>query len=287
MTPEIINGRIIAEKIKKQLTTELNSLKKQYDIYPKVVTIKVGHDPSSELYLKLRDQACKKVGIHTEHRNYEANITQDQLLTTIQGLNLDPTIHGIMVQYPLPSHISQHTIIQSITPTKDIEGLHPHNLGQLLIQKDTLTPCTPQAIMHILDHEKITLQGKNIVIINHSNIVGKPLSIMCLNKNATVIICHEFTTNLTQYTTTADILISATGIPHFITADHIKNNSILIDVGIVQTKNGITGDFDRSSVDDKAQKITPVPGGVGPVTIASAINNMVKIIRTRCHNQTQ
>ncbi len=285
MPTQIINGKEIANSIKKQLTTQISFLKKKYKIEPTVTTIKIGHDPSSELYLKLRNKACKEVGITTTEINFETSITQNKVIKTLTDLNHDIEIHGILIQYPVPHHIDPIKLMNTISPHKDIEGLHPHNLGQTLLGNEHLVPCTPLAVIKILEHEAIDLKGKNVTIINHSNVVGKPLAIMCLNRNATVNVCHIFTKDIAPFTKKADILISATGIPNLITKDHIKKNSVIIDVGITATKDGIKGDVNRTSVENKAAKLTPVPGGVGPVTIASSIINMVQILKQSTKKQ--
>ena len=278
MPTEIIDGRAIAQSIKEEMTTKIKHLKSKYSIQPRIVTIKIGHDPSSELYLQLRNKASNQVGIKTSEIEFEISTPQVEVLKTLNRLNKDASIHGIMIQYPVPDHISQFQLMQSISPAKDVEGLHPHNIGQTLLGNEYLVPCTPLAVIKILDYEHINLEGKNVTIINHSNVVGKPLAVMCLNRNASVSVIHEYTKEIIPFTKNADILIPATGIPGFVTADHIKQNAILIDVGIATTANGVTGDVDRSSVDNKVRKLTPVPGGVGPVTIASSIYNITQIL---------
>jgi methylenetetrahydrofolate dehydrogenase (NADP+)/methenyltetrahydrofolate cyclohydrolase len=280
MQTHIINGRLIAQSIKESMTTTIKEFQKKHEISPKVVTIKIGHDPSSELYLQLRNKACDEVGIKATEIDFESSIPENKVLNTIQQLNQDSSIHGIMIQYPIPEHISQFQLMKAISPEKDVEGLHPQNLGQTLLGNEYLVPCTPLAVMKIIDHEHIDLTGKNVTIINHSNVVGKPLAIMCLNRNATTTVCHVYTENIKPYTQQADILIPATGIPGLITGDHIKNDAIIIDVGIAPTPNGIKGDVERTTVEGKAAQLTPVPGGVGPVTIASSIYNIVQILDT-------
>jgi len=280
MPTHIINGRLIAQSIKESMTTKIKEFQKKYEISPKVITIKIGHDPSSELYLHLRNKACNEVGIKATEIDFESSIPEKKVLNTIQQLNQDSSIHGIMIQYPIPEHLSQFQLMKAISPEKDVEGLHPQNLGQTLLGNEYLVPCTPLAVMKIIDHEQIGLTGKNVTIINHSNVVGKPLAVMCLNRNATTTVCHVYTENIKPYTQQADILIPATGIPGLITGDHIKNDAIIIDVGIAPTPEGIKGDVERTTVEGKAAQLTPVPGGVGPVTIASSIYNIVQILET-------
>jgi methylenetetrahydrofolate dehydrogenase (NADP+)/methenyltetrahydrofolate cyclohydrolase len=272
-----INGREIAKKIRKDVSEEIKQLKTKYAATPVITTIMVGHNPSSTLYLKLRNDACNEVGIISQHIQFDTKISEENILTNIQKLNTNDSIHGILIQYPVPHHISQERLMRAIDPRKDVEGFNPANLGRTLIGDEYLVPCTPLAVLTILEHEQISLQGKDIVIINHSNIVGKPLTALLLNRNATVSVCHVFTKNLKQYTTKADVLITGAGVPKLITKEHVKDQAIVIDVGIVETKKGVCGDVDSDSVKEKVALLTPVPGGVGPVTIACSLINMVKI----------
>ncbi len=283
MTAEKIDGRSIARSIRSDLANTIQKLTRN-TLPPRIATILIGHDPSSELYQKLRTKACDEVGINSHPIHFKDEVTQKQILTTIHTLNQDPGIHGILIQYPPPAHLSQTTLMEAIHPTKDVEGLHPANLGRTLIGDERLIPCTPQAVLTILKSLSLPLKGKNITIINHSTIVGKPLAVLLLNRNATVTVCHEYTTNLIKYTQTADILITATGLPRFITPKMIQQDSIIIDVGITKTPQGITGDVDYDAVKEKAAAITPVPGGVGPVTIACALKNMLTTYQLTCDN---
>jgi len=279
MTLKIIDGKKIAGIIKKEASKELENLYNQYKIKPNITTIKIGNDSSSDLYLRLRDNACKEIGITSNHLEFPDDVTEKEIINSINKLNSDNKIHGILIQFPIPNHISANKLFKSIQPNKDVEGFNPHNLGKTLIGDESIIPCTPLAVLKILEYEKEKIEGKDIVIINHSNIVGKPLAILLLNRNATTSICHVFTKNLKNYTSKADILITATGIPNMLTKDFVKKGSFIIDVGISKTKNGITGDVDFKSVKDKINKITPVPGGVGPITVACAIKNMLKTYR--------
>ena len=279
MTLKIIDGKKIAGIIKKEASKELENLYNQYKIKPNITTIKIGNDSSSDLYLRLRDNACKEIGITSNHLEFLDDVTEKEIINSINKLNSDNKVHGILIQFPIPNHISANKLFKSIQPNKDVEGFNPHNLGKTLIGDESIIPCTPLAVLKILEYEKEKIEGKDIVIINHSNIVGKPLAILLLNRNATTSICHVFTKNLKNYTSKADILITATGIPNMLTKDFVKKGSFIIDVGISKTKNGITGDVDFKSVKDKINSITPVPGGVGPITVACAIKNMLKTYR--------
>ena len=284
MTAIIVNGAEIAKEIRKKISEEIVQLNKKYNCNPVIMTIIVGNDSSSKLYLKLRDNACNEVGIISKHDEFDATVSEQKIFKTIQKFNADDSVHGILIQYPVPKHLSQKELMHMIDPQKDIEGFNPVNLGRTLIGEEYLVPCTPLSILTILQHEHIALKGKNIVIINHSNVVGKPLAALLLNRNATVAVCHIFTKNLKEYTSKADILITGAGVPNLITTDYVKDNAIVLDVGIVKTKDGICGDVDFDAVKEKAAIISPVPGGVGPVTIACALKNIVKTYRNQFEN---
>jgi len=276
MTAIVINGREIAKKIRKEIYNEVISLKSKYKETPKITTLLIGSDPGSKLYLKLRDNACNEVGITSNHLEFDENVSEDEIIAAIQSLNNDKNVHGILIQYPVPSHISQDKLMSSIDPKKDVEGFHPYNMGRTLLGNESIVPCTPLSVLTILEHEHVDLKGKDACIVNHSNVVGKPLAALLLNRNATVSVCHVFTQDSKQYTSKADILITGAGVPKLITKDYVKKDAFVIDVGIIKTEDGICGDVDFESVKEKIGKITPVPGGVGPVTIASALKNMIK-----------
>ena len=251
-------------------------LKSKYILTPNITTITIGDNPSSELYFRLRSNACKKAGITSSHIEFAKNVSEKEILKTIDELNSNKNIHGILIQFPIPDHISPNKLMSAIDPKKDVEGFNPYNMGKTLIGDEYIVPCTPLAILTILKHEKIDLEGKEIVIINHSTVVGKPLTALLLNRNATVTVCHMFTKDTKQHSSNADIIITATGIPGLITKDYVKSGAFVIDVGIAEKKDGICGDVNFNSVQEKAGKITPVPGGVGPVTIACSLKNMLK-----------
>jgi len=284
MVTTVIDGKKIAKEIKITLAKEIQHLQKKYGTKPLLTTITIGQDPTSTMYLKLRDNACKEIGISTQHLSFDAECTENQVTEAIRTLNTDESRHGILIQYPVPSHLHSEHLMAAIDPAKDVEGFHPLNLGNTMIGKEDLVPCTPLAVLTILAQTKISLQGKDVVIVNHSTVVGKPLAALLLNRNATVAVCHVFTKDLKEYTQNADVLISAAGVPRLITTEHVKNQAVVVDVGIVETKEGIRGDVDFQNVKEKASVITPVPGGVGPVTIACALSNMVKTYRTCLEN---
>lgn len=278
MTARIIKGKEIADIIKQEVASRIQSIKNEKGISPTIATIMIGDNPESSLYLKLRDKACKDVGIFSKRVIFDESVTEHVLLDKIKKLNIDSSVHGILVQLPLPSHISQQKLFSTLSPVKDVEGFTPWNLGSLLNAEEHIVPCTPLAVLKILEHEKISCKGKNIVIVNHSLVVGKPLAALFLNRDATVSVCHVFTQSMKSFTKNADILVSAAGVPRLITADLIKEDAVVIDVGIVKTDTGICGDVDEHSVKEKASLLTPVPGGVGPVTVACSLSNMQKTI---------
>lgn len=266
-----INGRTIAQKMEENLKGQI------HNEIPCLATLKVGDDASSAIYRGVIEQACKRLGIKPFHIDLPLDSQEKTVIKKIDELNDNETIHGILIHHPIPNHLHQQNIIQTITPQKDVDGLHPLNLGALLLGNEFLTPCTPAAVIKILDNENIILQGKEVVIINHSPIIGKPLAIMLLNRNATVTICHVHTQDLKKHTKKADILITGTGVAGLITQEYIKKDSIIIDIGITQLHDGtICGDVNFSSVSSKAKAVTPVPGGVGPVTVACLMENCIK-----------
>ncbi|MEF8879452.1 MAG: tetrahydrofolate dehydrogenase/cyclohydrolase catalytic domain-containing protein [Candidatus Thermoplasmatota archaeon] len=277
MTAEIIDGNKIARKIREKTASQIKKLFTKHNIHPKVVTIKIGSDPSSDLYLRLREKACDKVDIKYSHELFPKDVSEEKVLQTVEKLNENPEVHGILVQLPILSdNVSEEKLINAIDPSKDVEGLHPSNIGRLFRGDEHIIPCTPLAVLNILDFKNVDLKGKNVAIVNHSNIVGKPLAGLFLNRNSTVSVCHVFTDELKKYTSKADILVSAAGVPDLITNDLVKKDAFVLDVGIVKTDDGVTGDIDFEEVKEKAGFITPVPGGVGPVTVACSLLNMVK-----------
>ena len=276
MTAIIFNGRAVATLLQHAIADEIQQLQKHYTQQPTITTVMIGNDHASQLYLKLRDTACHNVGIHTHHLTFTDTTPEHQVLDAIHTLNDDPTVHGILIQYPLPPHYHTPAFMRAITPNKDVEGFHPDNLGRTFSGDEFLVPCTPLAVLTIITSENIPLKGTDAVIINHSNVVGKPLASLLLNRDATVSVCHVFTKDLRKYTTGADLLVTGAGVPQLITADHVKPQANVIDVGISQTDRGITGDVAFDAVKEKARFLTPVPGGVGPLTITMALTNMVK-----------
>lgn len=276
MSAKVIDGRSIAEKVRKKVSERVDSLVSKHGVTPNIATVKIGSESSSDLYLRLRDNACKKVGIKSTHVEFPNDVSEKRVVDSIKDLNKDEGVHGVLIQFPIPDHISKDKLIDALSPDKDVEGLTAFNMGRTLLGDENIVPCTPLAVLTILEHENVSLKGKDVVIVNHSDVVGKPLAAMFLNRNATVSVCHVFTKDMKFYTSKADILVSATGKSGIIKSDFVKKDAILVDVGIVKTEDGVTGDVDFESVKNKAGSVTPVPGGVGPVTVASSLSNMVK-----------
>ena len=272
----IIDGKELAKKIRASLKIECEELK-QKNIKSKLAVIMVGEDPASKVYVRNKSRACEDVGIEYEEYLLDSKITQKELIELIEKLNNDKTVNGILLQSPIPSNLDINEAFRTISSEKDVDGFNPVNVGKLVLNQDTFVSCTPYGIMKMFEEYDIDLTGKNVVILGRSNIVGKPLIHCCLNKNATVTSCHSKTQNLAQKAKEADILISAIGKANFVTADMVKDGAVVIDVGINRLNNGkITGDVDFESVKEKASYITPVPGGVGPMTIAMLMNNVIK-----------
>lgn len=272
----IIDGKELAKKIRANLKIECEELKNK-QINPKLAVIMVGDDPASKVYVRNKSKVCEDVGIEYKEYLLSSTTTQKELIELIEKLNQDKTINGILLQSPIPANLDINEAFRTISPQKDVDGFNPVNVGKLVLNQDTFVSCTPYGIMKMFEKYNIDLTGKNVVILGRSNIVGKPLMHCCLNKNATVTVCHSKTQNLAQKAKEADILISAIGKSQFVTVDMVKENAVVIDVGINRLENGkITGDVDFENVKEKASYITPVPGGVGPMTIAMLMNNVIK-----------
>ncbi len=272
----ILDGKETARKIRERLTNEVAELRKN-GVTPKLAVIMVGDDKASTIYVRNKSKACDEIGIEfTEHLLPE-NTTQTELLKLIDELNSNKEINGILLQSPIPKHLDINEAFRRILPDKDVDGFNPVNVGKLVLGQNTFVSCTPFGIIKLLEEYNISLEGKNAVIIGRSNIVGKPMSQCLLNKNATVTICHSKTNNLKEFTKKADILVSAIGKPKFVTKDMVKEGAIVIDVGINRNLEGkVCGDVDFENIKNMTSYITPVPGGVGPMTIAMLMNNVVK-----------
>jgi methylenetetrahydrofolate dehydrogenase (NADP+)/methenyltetrahydrofolate cyclohydrolase len=274
MTHQLIDGKQIAQKIKADLKQKLSQLKQNTGQTPGLATLLIGENPASQVYIRNKIKSCQEVGITSRHIDLPASTTQEQLLKIISDLNNDKHIHGILVQLPLPASINTQLVINALDPQKDVDGFHPFNMGNLLIGKPSLIPCTPHGIMKMLEAYTIDPAGKKAVIIGRSNIVGKPAGILLLQANATVTFCHSRTPNIEEEISRADIVVAAVGIPEFVKGEWLKENSIVIDVGINRLPDGrLVGDVHFDSALKKASFITPVPGGVGPMTIAMLLWN--------------
>ena len=272
---EILNGKELAKKIRNNLKEEVIELKKN-NINPKLAVIMVGDDKASKIYVRNKSRACEEIGIEYEEFLLEDTITMKELLNLIKNLNNREDVHGILLQSPLPKNLDINLAFETISPKKDVDGFHALNVGKLSLNQDCFVSCTPYGVIRILEAYNIPIEGKNAVIIGRSNIVGKPLIQCLLNKNATVTVCHSKTKNISEITKNADIICTALGKPKFLKADMVKEGVIVIDVGINRTDDGLVGDVDYEEVSKKASYITPVPGGVGPMTIAMLMNNVVK-----------
>lgn len=275
----IIDGKALAKKIRGNLKIECDELKSK-GIIPKLAVIMVGDNPASKVYVKNKSKACNDVGIEYQEFLLKENTTQEELLKLIKELNENKEIHGILLQSPLPKHIDINEAFKAITYSKDVDGFTPSSVGKLCIGEDTFISCTPFGVIRMLEEYNIDLSEKDVVILGRSNIVGKPLMQCCLQKNATVTVCHSKTKNIEEHTKRADIVISAIGQSKFVKADMIKEGAVVIDVGINRGEDGkLTGDVDFENVEKKASYIAPVPGGVGPMTIAMLMNNVIKAAR--------
>ena len=273
MSAEILNGTRLAQRIRSQIRKKLKKL----SFTPGLAVAQVGDDPASTIYIKHKQRDCEKVHFHSEVHRLPTDITQQTLIDKVTELNARQEIHGILVQMPLPDEIDEQTIIDAISPDKDVDGLTPLNLGNLFINQETITPCTPTGIIRLIELTDEPIEGKHAVCVGRSHLVGKPVGVMLLNRNATVTYCHSRTQNIAEVTKHADILVAAVGKPEFITADMVKPGATVIDVGINSVDNRLLGDVKFEEVKEIAGFITPVPGGVGPLTRAMLLENTLKL----------
>ena len=280
MAATLIKGSEISKQIKEELKQEVARLKEKHNLTPGLATILVGEDEASKVYVGQKEKTCKELGIHSERINLPGNTIEAELLALVEKLNKDSRIHGILVQLPLPKHINETNVLYAIDPKKDVDGFHPVNVGKLMLGEPDFIPCTPHGIQELLIRSGVKTDGAEAVVVGRSNIVGKPIANMLLQKkkgaNATVTICHTGTKDLASHTKRADILIVAAGKPKTITADMVKEGVVVIDVGVNRLETGLVGDVDFETVKEKAKAITPVPGGVGPMTIAMLMLNTVQ-----------
>jgi len=276
LVAKIIDGRSIAAEVRRQVAEEAKLLWEKHGVRPGLAAILIGNDPASEVYVGLKQKACEEAAFTFRRITLPENVSEEEVIERVHKLNVDERIHGVIVQLPLPRHLNENRIIEALLPEKDADGLHPANMGRLLLGDESVTPCTPTGIITLLEREGVTLRGKHVVIVNRSKIVGRPLMVMMLNRDATVTVCHSKTVNLAEQTKAADILVVAVGRPMFITEDMVREGAIVIDVGINRVEGRIVGDVDFERVKEKAAAITPVPGGVGPMTVALLLMNVLK-----------
>ncbi|WP_217587064.1 bifunctional methylenetetrahydrofolate dehydrogenase/methenyltetrahydrofolate cyclohydrolase FolD [Lentibacillus saliphilus] len=276
MVAHVISGKDIAQKMREEMAQEVEQLKQRH-IVPHLTVVILGEDPASHSYVKGKKKACTQTGISSDVIELPDTTSEQALLDIIDQLNHDDAVHGILVQLPLPKHIDEQHIIEAISPEKDVDGFHPVSVGRMITGQDTFLPCTPHGIIELIKSQQIDIKGKHAVVIGRSNIVGKPVGQLLLNEHATVTYCHSKTENLQQYTLKADILIAAVGKANVIKAEHVKPGAVVIDVGVNRLDDGtLTGDVDFDEVKEIASYITPVPKGVGPMTITMLLKNTIK-----------
>ncbi|MBR5614316.1 MAG: bifunctional methylenetetrahydrofolate dehydrogenase/methenyltetrahydrofolate cyclohydrolase FolD [Clostridia bacterium] len=270
---ELLSGKTVSARIKEKLKKEIEELKTQ-GVLPGLAVIIVGEDPASKVYVGRKEAMCQELGMHSEKFALPEETTQEELVALVEKLNCDEKIHGILVQLPLPKHLDEKAVINTIRPEKDVDAFHPVNVGKIMIGDYDFVPCTPAGIMELIAESKVEVEGKTCVVIGRSNIVGKPMSMLLLHKNGTVTTCHSRTKNIKEITKTADILVAAVGRANFVTEDMVKPGAVVIDVGMNRLDDGrLVGDVDFENVEKIAGAITPVPGGVGPMTIAMLMQN--------------
>lgn len=274
---QILDGKTLAQKIESNVAKETKEFKQAYGKVPGLAVILVGQDPASTAYVGMKKKACDKVGFYSITHEMPEDISQEAIENTITMMNTNPNINGILIQLPLPKHIDTTKLLELVDPSKDVDGFHPYNVGRLSTNLDGFVPCTPLGVIELLREYSIELKGKNCCVVGASNIVGKPMAMLLLNANATVEICHIFTDDLKKHTLNADIILVGAGVINLIKEDMIKDGAIVVDIGINKTNDGkLVGDVDFQNVSKKCSYITPVPGGVGPMTIAMLLSNTIK-----------
>ncbi|MDH4331573.1 MAG: bifunctional methylenetetrahydrofolate dehydrogenase/methenyltetrahydrofolate cyclohydrolase FolD [Desulfobulbaceae bacterium] len=289
MSAKIISGTEVAKAIREELKSEVTELKEKHDLVPGLVTILVGEDPASQSYVSAKNKTAHALGIHSEQVTLPADTSEQDLLATVEKYNKDKNIHGILVQLPLPKHINETNVLYAIDPDKDVDGFHPVNVGKMVLGEECFLPCTPHGILELLTRSGVETSGAEVVVIGRSNIVGKPIANLMLQKrkagNATITLCHTRTKDMAAHCKRADIIIAAVGVPKMVTADMVKDGVVIIDVGVnrigmtAEGKAILAGDVDFDAVKEKASYITPVPGGVGPMTITMLMKNTVQAAR--------
>jgi methylenetetrahydrofolate dehydrogenase (NADP+)/methenyltetrahydrofolate cyclohydrolase len=286
MSASVIDGKRTAAEVRQQIKSDVGELVVKTGTRPGLAVVLVGEDPASKIYVRNKIRACEEVGVRSFHHTLDAGTTQAELMDLVERLNRDDEVHGILVQSPLPDHLDEEAVIEAINPAKDVDGFHPYNVGRLMIGAPTLRSCTPFGIMKLLETTGVDLTGKDAVVIGRSNIVGKPMAMMLLHNNATVTICHSRTADLAGKVRAADIVVAAVGRAKFVKGDWIKEGAIVIDVGMNRDEEGkLCGDVDFEAASGRASHITPVPGGVGPMTIAMLLTNTIQAARTAAESE--
>jgi len=279
---QLIDGKSLAAKVQTNVASEVEDLKQTKNIVPGLAVILIGDDPASHAYVKMKAKACEKVGFYSITHNMPDTISQDEIIATIEMMNNNPRIDGILVQLPLPKHVDTDKILEVIDPKKDVDGFHAYNVGRLVTNLDSFVACTPLGVMKMFEEYNIDLKGQDVCVVGASNIVGKPMASLLLNANATVTVTHIFTKDLKAHTSKADIIVVGVGVPGLIKEDMVKEGAIVIDIGINRIADGsLVGDVDFENVSKKCSYITPVPGGVGPMTIAMLLSNTLKAAKAR------
>jgi methylenetetrahydrofolate dehydrogenase (NADP+)/methenyltetrahydrofolate cyclohydrolase len=277
MSARIIDGKAVAKKLKAEQRERVQRMVTEHGVRPGLTVILVGEDPASKVYVRNKIASCQEVGIRSQKLEFAADISERELLDHIDELNADPSVHGILIQLPLPKHIEMHQVLERISVEKDVDGFHLYNVGGLVTGNTVFPPCTPYGVQKLLEHEQIDVEGRSVVVVGASNIVGKPMALMLMQQDATVCICHKKTRDLAQFTILADILVVAAGVPGLIIPQMVRTGAVVIDVGINRLPDGrITGDVDFEGVRQKASYITPVPGGVGPMTVTMLLHNTIE-----------
>jgi methylenetetrahydrofolate dehydrogenase (NADP+) / methenyltetrahydrofolate cyclohydrolase len=277
MTARIIDGKAVARELRGEYQARVGRLAAAHGLQPGLVVILVGRNPASRLYVSNKERACKEIGIRSERIELPADVPEATLLAEIDRLNADPTVHGILVQLPLPPHIAMRRVLERISVDKDVDGFHLYNVGGLLTGSTVFPPCTPYGVQKLLEHERVEIAGRNVVVVGASSIVGKPTAMMLMQQDATVCICHKLTRDLAIFTLLADVLVVAAGVPNLIVPQMVRTGAVVIDVGINRLPDGrIVGDVDFDGVKEKASLISPVPGGVGPMTVTMLLYNTLR-----------
>ncbi|MGJ0309026.1 bifunctional methylenetetrahydrofolate dehydrogenase/methenyltetrahydrofolate cyclohydrolase FolD [Aliarcobacter cryaerophilus] len=284
----LLDGKILSAKIKEEVKVEVTQIVKEKNITPGLAVILVGNDAASATYVASKAKACKDAGIYSVVHEMPESITQEELLDTINMMNNNPKLDGILVQLPLPKHIDTTTVLEAINPLKDVDGFHPYNVGRMVSNLDSFLPATPFGVMRMFEEHNIEVSGKDVVVIGSSDIVGKPMASLLINKKATVTVCNSRTKDLKAHTSKADIVIIAVGVPYLLKEDMVKDGAIVIDVGINRLDTGkLVGDADFEGLKNKCSFLTPVPGGVGPMTIAMLLKNTIKASKLRDKRETK